>query len=278
MTQEDFKILEDKVATLRQAADEAANALAENPTDATLQAKADEAEQALTDAEAELGSATVDEDSEDENSLDGEHIDFEKELNKINNPTPAAVPAPKDELTKAKTALFHNAKRFKELGGDPAEIISGLQPEPVVVPVVENTPANPDNNNVTKDDMVELEFKRIAKTPAEVAVYMHHYKNSIVKTGKITEDIENAMLIANKGRILRSFSELRRADNVVPRPASNNGAPQNKPQIKQLSAADATVLRRRGFKLQADGSWVGKKYTLATDPKTGKLVQTRNKG
>jgi hypothetical protein len=284
MNKEDFQNLEAHVETLKKSADEAAEALANDPSNADLQQKADAAEAALAEAETELGAAVIDD--EDENDDDG-HINFEEELTKLNNPQAPVVPTPpaNDELTKAQKALFHNTKRFIELGGDPKAILASFEtPNAPVVPAVVVTPTVPTpaapvvpTNTVTKDDMVELEFGKIAKSDAERKVYMHHYNHSIVKTGDMQADMENAMLIANKGRILRSFSEIRRANFIAPRAPTNPGAPLRNPVIKQVSSADATVLRRRGFVQQSDGSWKGKKYTLAPNPKTGALEQTKNK-
>lgn len=287
MTKEDFQNLEVKVDELKKAADIAAEALANDPTDTSLQQKADAAEGALADAEAELGSAVVeDEEPQGEPSEDDEHIDFDEELKKIEGrspETPVTTPpqAPANpELEKAQKALFHNANRLKALGGDPSAVIAALTPaEPVVPPATPPaptpTPVVP-SDNITRDDVVEMEFGRRAKSEAERKVYMHHYKNSIVRTGNLAEDMENAMLIANKGKILRSFSEIKRSNETVPKPPSGSGSPTQAPRVPKISSADATVLRRRGFKQQADGSWKGKRYTISVDPKTGKMVETQN--
>lgn len=295
MTLEEKQQLEAQLEELRKAADQATQAAGEHPGDEALQKKAEEAEDAFAAKEAELAAVVVDDnpaptgddlEEEEGEGDDGEHVDFEEELKRLEGGSEGGTepPAPtKTERERAETALFHQAQRLKKLGGDPSKVLEkagggqegGEPPSPA--PVVPPVPA-PDDNTVSRDQFVELEFGKIAKSAAERKVYMYHYTNSINRTGNIATDMENAMLIANKGRIMRSFGELRRANFA--KPGEGGGAPGRKQpaqvSVPQVSAQEARVLRQRGFVQQPDGSWKGKRYTLRYDAQKKGFAQTKN--
>lgn len=267
MTKEERKVLEDAAQAARTKADaahEAAANASEEEAEA-LQAAADSAENEAQDAQKAVDAAVVTpaEGEEGDEEEEGD-IDFEKELAVIENggkPPAAAPKEPKTELEKAKRALHFNAKRFKELGGDPSEVLGTPPVPPVVVPPADNTFA-------TKEDLAEQEAGKYARTDAERKVVMHHYRTSIKQSGNIVTDIQNAYLIAHKGKIVRSFEEIRRGANVRPMIATPPGRkqPAGAQKSPELSRPEQSIMRARGFAMKPDGSWESKRYVMKYDP------------
>ena len=278
MTKEEKQQLEDKAKALRETADQAHQAVADKPEDETLQTAADKAEEAAVKAQEESDAATVDETPApligDEEEDDEEDIDFEEELENLGGDKPK-----KTELEKAERALHFNAEQVRKLGGDPTKILKPKKEETPPAP-----PAPPaDARFVTRDDLDKrdllAELRKLARTDAEYQVLVHHSEHSIKLTGNPAKDAESAYLIAHKGKIKRSFDEIRRAGFSRPAPGSPPGhRPPSKPVAAvQLTSDEQSTLRRRGFKLQADGSWVGKHYTMKYDAVKKGWVQEPNK-
>ena len=84
----------------------------------------------------------------------------------------------------------------------------------------------------------ELAAEKLAKSPAERDLILHHYDNSIIFTGNIEEDIDNAYVLANKKKIQGQMSELKKAamskKNIVIG-GSEGGAPIEQKPIKKYS-------------------------------------------
>lgn len=268
MTQEEKKALEDAAAAARAKADQAHDAAAQaDGADEGLNKAAEDAEDAALDAQAAVDAAVVEEPAAPEADApeepgDGADIDFEKELQELGGKGPSAKKSP--ELEKAERALFFTKKRVKELGGDPDKVaVQPVVPAPVAAPA----PEGPKPEYITKDDLAETEVAKYARTEAERKVIMHHYRHSIQRSGNVISDIENAYMIAHKGRITRSFEEIRRATFSRP---MGGGAPGRKPPAQPnkapaLSASDMTVMKRRGFVMQPDGSFEAKRYRVRYD-------------
>lgn len=277
MSPEEKAQLEAEIERLQAAADAAHTAAAEKEgADGALNSAAEAAEEAVLQAKKTLDDALAnplapsDEDGED--SDEGKDIDFEKELERLEND---AKP-PRSELEKAERALHFNAKRFRELGGDPGKVLGAPPADAAPAPATDKTPKDaPENQYVTIEQYAEQEAAKLAKTDAERKVIMLTYKTKIVRTGNIVDDIQNAYLIAHKGKITRSFDEIRRSANVRPTPGITPGRkPATQPPAVTLSAADQQVLRRRGYTPKADGSWESKRYILRYDPRTRQMVST----
>lgn len=278
MTKEEKKQLEEAAKAAREKADQAHEAAA-NATDD----EADALQQAANTAEAEAQAAQEASDTaivapEGEEDEEDEDIDFEKELAAIENggtpPAPAAPPGkPKSELEKAERALHFNAKRLKELGGDPSKIL-GTPPTPPVA-----TPPADGPSFATKEDIAEQEAAKYARTDAERKVIMHRYRTGIIKTGNVVEDIQNAYLLAHKGRIVRSFEEIRRGAAVRPMAATLPGrkTPASAAKPPELSRNEQSIMRSRGFKNNPDGSWESKRYTMRYDASKKAWVTDRKK-
>lgn len=282
MEEAERKILEDAAKAARVAADEAheaaANATEDDDADA-LQATADDLETKAQDAQAAFDAAVAAPEGEEG---DEEDIDFEKELAEIEGggkqppvtPAPAPAGEPKTELEKAKRALHFNAKRLKELGGDPAEVLG--TPITPVTPAAPVTPVTPPAENLI-ENLAEMEAAKYARTDAERKVIMHHYRTSIRASGNVVTDIQNAYMIAHKGRIQRSFDEIRRSAGVRPMVATPAGRRPKVESVKtpELSKSEQGIMRQRGFKQNADGTWESKGYIMKYDAKAKGFVTTR---
>jgi len=264
MNEEERKAKEEEVKKLREAADAAHKAAQDSDgTDEALNKAAEDSEEAVAVAQKELDEAPPVGDEEEE---EGEVIDFEKELAGLGGEQPAQ----KTELEKAERSLHFNAERVRELGGDPTKIV---KPKEV--------PAPEEGQFVTRDDLHQRDLRgevgRLAKTEAEAKVILWHAEHSIKQTGDPAKDAENAYMIAHKGKIQRSFSEIRRASYVREAPA---GGPGRRPAMQPagapaLSAQEQSILKRRGFSLQADGTWQSKRYILRYEPKKGFIQQRK---
>lgn len=262
MKLEDKKQLEDAAVAARTAADAAHQAAADaGGADDGLNEAADTAEDAAIAAQTAVDGAVVDDTTppgEDED--DDKDIDFDAEAKALEEQRPP-VPAPANstELEKATRSLHFNAKRVRELGGDPTKVIAPPANNE------ERAPAPLDTSNfVTKDDKALEEARKLGRTDSEIAVIMHRYNNSIKKSGDPVKDIENAYMIAHKGRIQRSFAEIRRGSFARPTPGTPPGRRPRAEDARtpELSSSDQQVLINRGFVKQADGSWESKRYRM----------------
>lgn len=269
MDEEEKKRLEDAATAARAAADQAHEAAAEaDGADDALNRAAESAEDLAQEAQAAADAAVVtppEPGTPDAPAGDDPDIDFEKELEGLEPKAPAGEkPA---ELSKAERALFFNAQRVKELGGDPSKVLAPVAP-PAPTPVPE---APPGPEYVTRDDLtrrdLESEIRKLSRTEAERKVTAWHAEHSIKQTGDPVKDAENAYLIAHKGRITRSFEEIRRAGYSRPMPGA---APGRRPtptpaKAPELQAAEKGIMERRGFKMLVDGSWESKRYRMHYD-------------
>lgn len=272
MTEEEKKGLEDAAKAARETADQAHDAAAQaDGADEALNKAAETAEEVAQDAQAAVDAAVVEtpepEAPAPEAPENGDtDIDFEKELEAIGGKPATKQGKPLTEAEKAERALFFNAKRFRELGGDPSKVLEKVAPiEAPAAPVAPAPVADP--QYATKDDLAEAEASKYARSEAERKVIIHHYKHSIQRSGNIIADIENAYMIAHKGRITRSWDEIRRAGNSRPMQGAGPGrkpaaAPAKAPE---LQTSERAIMQRRGFKLQQDGSWESKRYRMHFD-------------
>lgn len=271
VTKEEKQRLVEEAQAKREAADKAHEAAAAEGADDATKDAADVAEEAATKAQADADAAEVEgeQPAEEVPVPEGEEevhkdIDFEEELRALEggDPAPIRETPPKKELTeleKAEKALHFNAERVKKLGGDPSKIVPNLVPPP--------TPSMEDEKPVTHADLykrdVATEFRKVCRTEAEFKVLMWHLEHSIRSSGDALTDAQNAYFIAHKGKITRSFDEIRRAGFSRPMPGAHPGrkAPITA-KVPTMSAADQNVLKRRGFVQKADGSWEGRKYIM----------------
>lgn len=280
MTKEEKQALEDAAKVARETADAAHAAAAADGADEALNEAAEAAEEAAQDAQVAADAAVVTPEEEEAPAPDAkandEDIDFEKELEALAPPAKPEEEAPDKQLTplqRAERALFFNAEEVKKLGGDPSKVV---KPAPVAPVIPVEQPA-PFADNVTKDDLAEIEAGRLSRSDAERKVLMHHYKFSIQRTGNIGADLENAYMIAHKGRITRSFDEIRRASYSRPSPGGGPGRKQPVAPIKapELHSSEKAIMARRGFTMKSNGSWESKRYIMNYDTKQKRWVTTK---
>lgn len=89
--------------------------------------------------------------------------------------------------------------------------------------------------------------KSLATSDAERDLILHHYRNTIVGSGNIDQDIESAYLLANKNKMKATINELRKANasKISRGGTSDAGQPPKRPEAKvQLSADEQSLLQR----------------------------------
>ena len=181
--------------------------------------------------------------------VDSQDIDFNKELSDLE------AKQPKSELEKAKKALFYNAQRLQELGGDPAEVI-GIKKE-----IVADKPeATNDVHSEVEKEFIKRDARSLAKTDEEYKVIMWYVDNNKVS-------VEDAYLLAHKGRLMRTISEVQRAKGAIPSLGGGAGRKVGGDIIPTHPGEE--VLQRRGYKLDPKSkTWKGKFYEEYYDQAT----------
>lgn len=58
---------------------------------------------------------------------------------------------------------------------------------------------------------IEDRVDQLARTPEEKELILYHYDRSIVPTGNLNEDLENAYALANKNKVRTQISELKKS-------------------------------------------------------------------
>lgn len=97
----------------------------------------------------------------------------------------------------------------------------------------------------------------MSSDPDERKLIMFHYNNSIKQTGitpeSIVQDLENAQILANRRKLLRENTEIKRAittQNTISN--GGRGSNQDKEEVQEqgpkLTAAEIALLARRGLK------------------------------
>jgi hypothetical protein len=196
-----------------------------------------------------------------------EDTDFDKDLEALESgDEPAPAPKPKkSELEKAVATGKSIAKRIKALGGDPTEVISDVEIDEPTKPAK----ADVDTSQfITKLDFARQEAQKLARSPSELKVIMWWVENKGMS-------VEDAHLLANKGRIKKIVGEVSRANAAVP----SNGAggagqrPEDKTDAPTLPDADRRRLEASGMKYDpAKKAYVGKKVQHRYDEKSKNWV------
>lgn len=196
-----------------------------------------------------------------------EDTDFEKELEQLEQED-GYTPAPKQkrsELEKAAYTLKHTAKRLKELGGDPAEVL-GDEEEPAPKNKTEDT-----SQFVTKLDLAQGEAEKIAKTPGEAKLIMWYVRNRGMS-------VSDAHFLANKGKIQKTLSEIGRSRETIPA-GSGGGAGQrqaDRTDSPDLPEADRQRLIQSGMVYKpSENAYVGDKIRHRYDKETKAWVTER---
>jgi hypothetical protein len=166
---------------------------------------------------------------------ESQDIDYEKELEALERPT-------RTELEKAQRALHFNAERLKELGGDPADVLK-------IKPVAKKEDV-PDIDAKFERKFAERDAQALARNEAEFKLIMWYVDNKNLS-------IDEAHLLANKGRILRAADEAKRGNVQYGQPVNSkkvvvDTTPDRSPEEK-------AVLQRRGLSFNPKTkTWQGK--------------------
>lgn len=171
-----------------------------------------------------------------EGKPEGADIDFKKELEDLEKPKA------RTDLEKAQRALHFTAQRVAELGGDPADIL----PKP-------KTEKPDDVETIVERKFAEKEARTLARNDDEFKLIMWHVTNQNLS-------VENAWLLANKGRFMRSLSEATRANPQYSK-ETGGGRKVETPDVPTRSPEEQKVLQRRGMAFNPKTkTWQGK-YT-----------------
>ena len=219
---------------------------------------ADEASHEDQDEESEDQEAEPEEDDSegdaDEAEDDSTGIDFKGELEKLES----GEKKPKSEKEKAERALHFNAERLRELGGDPASVLKIKAPE-------EGETKTPDVREVVNEQFADRDARALAKSDDEYKVIMWYVTNRKLS-------VQDAYLLANKGRIQRSLIEAKRGQVDFGKP---NIAGKKKPSGTIPKHPGEALLARRGMVFNpATKTYQGKYYEEFYDP-TDKTWKSR---
>mgnify|MGYP001588028485 FL=1 len=165
-----------------------------------------------------------------------QNIDFKKELERVQL-------EPKSEKEKAERALHFNAQRLVELGGDPADVLKLKKDE------------KPDDvSSVVKREFAERDAQALSRSDDELKLILWYVDNKKVS-------VEEAHLLANKGRFIRSITEARRANVNFAKPDEGGRKIGNDIEVPARSPEDVKVLERRGMRFNPKTkSYQGKFY------------------
>jgi len=144
------------------------------------------------------------------------------------------------EKEKAEFTLKSVAKRYKDLGGNPADLVT------------ETTGETPSDTTqfVTKRDFAQTEARKVARSETELSAIMAWVDKGM--------SVEDAHLLANKGRIKSTFSEMDRA-NVKANEATGAGQKKPAPRAPKPSQTQLMQWRRAGMTYDpAKGTAAGK--------------------
>ncbi len=190
--------------------------------------------------EIEAVQTPVPEESDESQDSDDKDIDYAAELARVKS---TEQPKERTELEKAQRALHFNAQRLKELGGDPAEIL-GVKPV-----VKEAEPSAPVSRADLERTFIERDARNLTESDAEFELTMHYVDKGL--------SLEDAHLLANKGKIKRSVQEARRG-NVAYAPATSTQKVTTE-RAPTRSPEEQAVLQRRGLSYNPKtGTWQGR--------------------
>ena len=176
---------------------------------------------------------------------DEKDIDYKKELEDLEGKKP------RSELDKAKFSAKSTLKRIAELGGDVNEVLGDF----VQKKKVEDDDKE-DDKFATKDEFNSLvrnqviaHARTLVGSEDELKLVLWHLDNSIVKTGNTVEDLENAHILANRGKIKRTMQEIARANGAKDGAHGPSGAGQRTldKKVPDMPQATQNILRQRGF-------------------------------
>lgn len=208
---------------------------------------------------------------------DGE-IDFDKELETLEQ----GKDARRTPLEKAQFSLKKTFDQVKEQGGDPYKALGIPRPKEDAGDESGDGDGHPKQNKdgsitVSPEQLnqmvaaavadqvgsvrsefgaaeVKSRIEKLTKSDSEAKVVQFHFDNTIKPSGDIDSDVENAYMIAHKGRIKRTFQEVARAAGSKDGTTDGAGAGQKDAADAEptgVSDADRKYAESRGLKWDA---------------------------
>lgn len=212
----------------------------------------EEDEEEVTEDE-ETDSEEEDEESESEEDT-SEDVDYAAELERLENGKANDTEnSSRTELDRAKKALFFNAKRIKELGGDPDEVLGKKKKDDVAT--------GTDTEKLLDRKFAERDAKAMARNPDELKLIMWYVDNKGLS-------VEQAYILANEGRLRRTITEIQRS-KVKPSGPSAPGRRVVTTTVPDRSPEEKVLLERRGLRFDPKSkTWKGKYSEEYYDPST----------
>lgn len=211
-------------------------AMADEKTDVQPSETADETETQLKDENQESQTVENTEEGGDDVKQEGDY--YENELKRLKGI--------EDEKKKLEEDLAEKQRQLEIKN-------RALQAEKKKKP--ETTDRDSLKNEILTEMRVEAEVNRVAANKNERELLMHHYQNSIVRTGNVSDDIKRALAVANANRLaelLNKQAEEDAADDVSAASMASNGygAPQGSSKMKSATRKEAEAILKsfKGFK------------------------------
>lgn len=89
----------------------------------------------------------------------------------------------------------------------------------------------------------------VARNDDEAKLILFHYKNSIISSGDLRSDIENAQILANRKRIQGELEELKRSMSAPKaKSAGGSGTKKSSVEVPKLSPKEASFIQSAGMK------------------------------
>jgi hypothetical protein len=161
-------------------------------------------------------------------------------------------PPARSELDKATFTFRNIAKRIKDLGGNPNELIgdgSANSADPASKPTVIDEDRT---RSIFREENQKMAFQNYVFTqvqdPVKAKVVLWHYQNSLRPTGDLLTDFDNAHFLAQKKIIKSKFQELGRINTSNNGTNSGTASPQKPaiPQAGEFSQAEREQMAKMG--------------------------------
>ncbi len=200
---------------------------------------------------------------ENKDGKDGEeNFDYSKELSRIQERNSSKY----SPLEKAKYAASKIAEEIAKLGGDPHEIFSTKKEDgedkgkdgkfkiesaeqlAEIVSKIVNKEVGNVRSTFAKAE-VETRITKLTKSAEEKSLVQYHFDHTIVQTGDLDEDVENAYIIANKHRTKQIFEALVGKKGAEDGKSDGTGDGQKRQETTRpkVSAQEESFAKTRGL-------------------------------
>lgn len=174
------------------------------------------------------------------NTIEAEPGSPSEPIEPINNPDyKLELDAERKRREQAEYALKELRKKKSE------ELMAGLDLDDRIAKEVEKATAT--LREEVGRTTLHSSIQKIASSPEEAELILHHYSHSIRQSGSLLDDLENAKLLANKPRILKENEELRRTlqtPSISKAPSSGAGQKVEEKVTPELTPFEKQLLER----------------------------------